>query len=319
MRKFIRAGLLGLLTLIYSLNTTAQKNAIGQKPATDSVAIATAKWELIKVSSGIKLKHCSFDSTLFNSNQNINIVEVKLNGKNHIHIGEEPQKLKGTSEFASEAHAIAAINGTFFDMKQGGSEDYIRSDGKVINRTRVKAGGVRSFHQRAAVVIDHNKVRIMQWDSTADWEDHLVGEDIMVSGPLLIHNGQTIAWDTAGGFFRRNPRSVLAMRKNRLYLIAVDGRNPKAAGMSIAELTQFLKWMKFSEAINLDGGGSTTLWVKNYPYGGVVNHPSDNRKWVHTDSYKAGMDLDNLPADTQTWDHAGERPVANAILITRGH
>jgi exopolysaccharide biosynthesis protein len=187
----------------------------------------------------------------------------------------------------------------------------------VINQTRIRAGGHRSFHQQAAIVIDHNKIRIMRWDSTADWEDHLVGEDVMVSGPLLIHNGQTIAWDTAGGFFRRNPRSVLAIRKNRLYLIAVDGRNAQAAGMSISELTRFLKWMKLPEAINLDGGGSTTLWVKNYPYGGIVNHPSDNRKWVHTDAYKAGMDLDNLPADAQKWDHAGERPVANVILITR--
>ena len=306
-----------LMTWVCALSTSAQKKITAEKSASDSVAVVSARWEVIKVSPGIKLKHCALDSSLFGSNQNINILEVKLNGRNHVDLGEDPQKLTGTSEFAAEGHAIAAINGTFFDMRHGGSEDYIRSDGKVINQTRVKTGGHRSFHQQAAIVIDHKKIKIVRWDSTADWEDHLVGEDVMVSGPLLIHDGQTIAWDTAGGFFRRNPRSALAIRRNRLYLIAVDGRNAQAAGMSISELTRFLKWMKLPEAINLDGGGSTTLWVKNYPYGGIVNHPSDNRKWVHTDAYKAGMDLDNLPADAQKWDHAGERPVANVILITR--
>ena len=87
--------------------------------------------------------------------------------------------------------------------------------------------------------------------------------------------------------------------------------------MSIDELTLLMQWLKMDNAINLDGGGSTTLWVKNYPYGGVVNHPSDNRKWVHSDAYKPGMDLDNLPADMNKWDHTGERRVANAILIER--
>ena len=284
----------------------------------DSAVVVNATWEVIKVAPGIKLKHCSFDSSLFGSNQNINILEVKLNHKNRVKLGVEPQKLKATGDFGTEHQAVAAINGTFFDMKNGGSEDYIRLDGKVINETRVKPGGKRSFHQQAAIVIDHNKISIVRWDSSGNWEDRLTGSDVMVSGPLLIHAGQTISWDTAGGFFRRNPRSAVGIRKNILYLIAVDGRNARAAGMTISELTRLVKWMKMPEAINLDGGGSTTLWVRNYPYGGVVNHPSDNRQWTHTDAYKAGMDLDNLPADAQKWDHTGERPVANVILIERG-
>jgi hypothetical protein len=38
---------------------------------------------------------------------------------------------------------------------------------------------------------------------------------------------------------------------------------------------------------------------------------------MHSDAYKPGMDLDNLPADKNKWDHTVERPVANAILIER--
>jgi hypothetical protein len=160
-------------------------------------------------------------------------------------------------------------------------------------------------------------VSIASWDSSANWEDHLPGKDVMVAGPLLIYHQRIIPWPSKEGFFGRNPRSVLGIRKKRLYLVTVDGRNNKAAGMSIDELTLLMHWLKMDDAINLDGGGSTTLWVKKYPYGGVVNHPSDNGTWLHTNAYKPGMDLDNLPADSNKWDHTGERRVANAILIER--
>lgn len=283
----------------------------------DSATVAEAKWDVIKVAPGIVLKHYWFDSSLFHSNQNISILEVKLNRKNRLDLGYDPHKLKPTHEYAHEKNAIAAINGTFFNMKEGGSEDYIRSDGKTINETHMRANGERSFHQTTAIVIDPRKVTIARWDSSANWEDHLKGEDVMVSGPLLIYHDHMITWPKKEGFFGRNPRSVVGLRKNKLYLVAVDGRNPKAAGMSIDELTLMMHWLKMDDAVNLDGGGSTTLWVKNYPYGGVVNHPSDNRQWMHSDAYQPGMDLDNLPADTQKWDHTGERPVANVLLIER--
>ena len=282
----------------------------------DSATVVNAKWEVIKVAPGVVLKHYWFDSSLFHSNQNISMLEVKLNRKNRLDLGFDPHKLKPTDEFAKEKNAIGAINGTFFNMKEGGSEDYIRSDGKTINESHLKAKG-RSFHQQTAIIIDPRKVKIARWDSTANWEDHLPGEDVMVSGPLLIYHGHMIDWPSKSGFFGRNPRSVLALKKNKVYLIAVDGRNNKAAGMSIDELTELMHWLKVDDAVNLDGGGSTTLWVKNYPYGGVVNHPSDNRKWMHSDAYKPGMDLDKLPADASKWDHTGERPVANVLLVER--
>ncbi len=283
----------------------------------DSATVVNAKWEVIKVAPGTTLKHYWFDSSLFGSNQNISILEVKLNHKNHVDLGYDSKKLKPTHEYAEEKNAIAAMNGTFFNMKEGGSEDYIRVDGKTINETIPRAEGKRSFHQQTAITINHNKIRIIRWDSSVHWEDHLAGEDVMVSGPLLIYNRQMIDWPAKGGFFGRNPRSVLAIQKDKLFLIAVDGRNDKAAGMSINELELLMHWLKMDDAINLDGGGSTTLWVKNFPYGGVVNHPSDNHQWLHSDAYKPGMDLDNLPADTKKWDHTGERPVANAVLIER--
>jgi exopolysaccharide biosynthesis protein len=58
--------------------------------------------------------------------------------------------------------------------------------------------------------------------------------------------------------------------------------------MSLPEVQSFLQDLGCIDAINLDGGGSTTLWINGK---GVVNFPSDS---------------------------TGERPVANAILILKG-
>jgi exopolysaccharide biosynthesis protein len=63
--------------------------------------------------------------------------------------------------------------------------------------------------------------------------------------------------------------------------------------MSLPELTDVLKWLNGKDALNLDGGGSSTLYVKGAGENGIVNYPTDNKQF----------------------DHEGERPVANAILI----
>ncbi|HET7896853.1 MAG TPA: phosphodiester glycosidase family protein [Flavisolibacter sp.] len=201
-------------------------------------------------------------------------------------------------------------------MKNGGSVDYIRLNGETLNPTRPGKNNTRSFHQRAAIVTDRTKVAIVAWDGTPGWEEKLPGEDVMVTGPLLLQNGSRTTLDTTSFFTARHPRTALALKGNRLLLITVDGRNNRAAGMSLPELASLLKWLKAEQGINLDGGGSTTMWVKGFPDSGVVNHPSDNQKLMQTAAYKQGMDLDNLAADTQKWDHGGERPVANAIIVS---
>jgi exopolysaccharide biosynthesis protein len=63
--------------------------------------------------------------------------------------------------------------------------------------------------------------------------------------------------------------------------------------MSLFELSKLMRWLKAIDAINLDGGGSTTLWVNNEI--GVVNFPTDNKKW----------------------DHEGQRKVANVLLLKK--
>jgi len=282
----------------------------------DSAVVAQAKWSKKKLGKGIWLKHAWFQKSLFGASQNINILEVKLNGKNKLDVAAVPDGRKLTSTFGAEYEAVAGINGTFFDMKNGGSEDYIRIDGKEVNETRLSKANTRTFHQKSAIVIEGKKVRLEQWDGSTNWEATLRGEDVMVTGPLLVYHRQIPALDTTAFYVKRHPRTAVALKGNRVLLVTVDGRNEKAAGMTLQELASFLKWIHSDDALNLDGGGSTTMWVRGFAGSGIVNHPSDNPSMEQTKNVTPGTDLDNFPA-AEKWDRAGERTVANVLLVNK--
>jgi len=84
----------------------------------------------------------------------------------------------------------------------------------------------------------------------------------------------------------RHPRTLIGIdRRGAMWLVAIDGRQPDhSVGMTFAELLALCNRLDLVDALNLDGGGSTTMVVK----GEIVNKPSDA---------------------------AGPRPVSDAILV----
>jgi Phosphodiester glycosidase len=73
----------------------------------------------------------------------------------------------------------------------------------------------------------------------------------------------------------RHPRTALGWNKQYLFLMEVDGRRKDLSmGMSFEELAHFMKTIGCTDAINLDGGGSSTFWLN----GNVVNSPSDKHE-----------------------------------------
>lgn len=89
----------------------------------------------------------------------------------------------------------------------------------------------------------------------------------------------------------RHPRTAIAVTEDRdLLLITVDGRWPgRSEGMNARELTEFLaKYFNPRDALNMDGGGSTTMVVKGHgdTETNVVNYPTDNKQFDHTGQRK---------------------------------
>jgi exopolysaccharide biosynthesis protein len=262
----------------------------------DSLNFSKAKWKKSSVAKKSKLFTYQFaDSSLFKANQYISFVEIKNHKKAPgFYIGFDKKELIKTSVFAQKYQASAAINGTFFDIKNGGSVDFIKVNDTIINQNREEKNNIRALHQRAAVVINNHLLNIKKWDGSDSWESNLTDQNVMLSGPLLILNNEKEKLDSVPFNKLRHPRSAIGVKPDgTVLLLTVDGRQQNSAGMSLFELAKIMKWLGCSSAINLDGGGSTTLWVKSYETNGVVNFPSDNKKW----------------------DHEGERKVANVIYI----
>jgi len=71
----------------------------------------------------------------------------------------------------------------------------------------------------------------------------------------------------------RHPRSAIALSSDstQLLLVVVDGRRAWSVGMTLTELGDLLSSLGARDGMNLDGGGSSALWVR----GALVNFPSD--------------------------------------------
>jgi exopolysaccharide biosynthesis protein len=99
-------------------------------------------------------------------------------------------------------------------------------------------------------------------------------------------------YSSAQFYDKRHPRAAFGIDADGYaYLVVIDGRFPgKADGASIFETAYIWHLLGMTDAINLDGGGSTTLWTEKT---GVINYPCDNKKF----------------------DHEGERSVPNLIIV----
>ena len=115
-------------------------------------------------------------------------------------------------------------------------------------------------------------------------------EDVVGGIPQLIKNGKIeITWQeekTSKSFVEtRHPRTAVAKLKDGKFLmITVDGRSEVSGGIGLEDLAKILLDLGATDAMNLDGGGSTTMFLN----GKIVNHPSDKE---------------------------GERKVSDAILV----
>lgn len=98
-------------------------------------------------------------------------------------------------------------------------------------------------------------------------------------GPMLVRNGKRARLKAPdsdsyefSSMMERHPRSAVGWNEEHFFLVTVDGRQKGlSAGMTLDELAAYLIELGCQEAMNLDGGGSATLWYE----GKVRNQPCD--------------------------------------------
>ena len=285
----------------------------------DSLRVVKANWTNKKLAKGVYWKSTHIENNeLFNANQVINIIEVSPDNKRvQVHIVHS-DSLEKTSQLGQNAHALAAINGSFFKMRgpdpdyrpelkgvpklerskldHNRSEVYLRENDSLIAPNIPGKDPVRKRNNQGSIAINGTDFFIVKGDSlNLQSENNIKARDVLSTGPLMIMDGVELPIPNDKFCNDRHPRTAMGEKADgTIVFLVVDGRAKEAAGFSIPELQKLMKWLGCRDAINLDGGGSTTMYVKGQPDAGVVNYPSDNKKW----------------------DHEGEREVANAIVIT---
>ena len=97
---------------------------------------------------------------------------------------------------------------------------------------------------------------------------------IISGGPYLVKNSEVFVDMTAqklGAIGGKNPRTAIGYTADDIFImVAVDGREGSSVGMTLMQLANFMKSLGCTDAINLDGGGSTVMYVG----GQVVNKPA---------------------------------------------
>jgi exopolysaccharide biosynthesis protein len=256
-------------------------------------------WTTKEISPGVHLSHRYFPS-LFHAPENINVINLDLADTTlKIRVAYNDSVLEQVSQFAKAGNTIAAVNGNFFNTHIGGSVCFLKVDGRIVNRTHDELNGTLFLPSldTAALAINGRDVEIIIKPLAMRWEQkHYDFPTIISAGPLLVWNSRMVQQRKQKFNETRHCRTGIGITKDHhLVIVAVDGNAKESAGVTIPEFEQLFKALKCVSALNFDGGGSTTMWVTGEPENGVVNYPTDNKKY----------------------DHYGERKVANAILIMR--
>lgn len=264
----------------------------------DSLAIKSADWNFRPVG---EIKGKSFAEAgsarveMFGGVQHISIIRYQAK-KYHTEIFVSNGKDADlTSKLAKKSGASMAVNASYFsgDLYP---VTFVKDNGK-------ECGFVKAIepHRMRGMLMFSKDGKSMDIQTVEPQDYTKKTKDFpeaIISGPILIEEGVVAdyrgkvsdsAWESFYG--KRHPRTIIGYdKKGYFWMIVIDGRSEgNADGADIAESAMIASCLGLYEAINLDGGGSSTIWSKET---GVLNHPTDNK----------------------AFDNEGERVVPNIII-----
>lgn len=223
------------------------------------------------------------------------------------------------SRVATHNNTLFLFNDRFGDSvktPEGGIEiviDVGEEDDRFIAGKTIQ-GNVESIQETADTKLERGKLVLSAVGTKAEWlMTHVEnGMEINVDinftkdinqakhvlsgnstlGTVLLKDGEV--WEELLEDNKKNtdkhPRTMLATKDEKIFMVAIDGRQPgHSDGMSLQEAAMYLKSLGMENAINIDGGGSTTYYVRK---------PGDHKP-----------SLENSPSDGH------ERPVGNSLLV----
>lgn len=251
--------------------------APAQAPSPAAGRLASASWQVHELGLGVTLRR-TWCGELLGRPQSLCVLEVDRRQGVHLQLA-VPDLLTATSVQARRAGALAAVNGGFF-----------LPDGKPRGLRRLAGAQVAAPSPEPHAAVGWNEAGVRFGGSDEDWA---TWPEVIEAGPRLVEAGVVVRHGERQRTLR-HPRTALGERADGvLVLLTADGRTPPAAGFTLEELGEVMLALGCRSAINLDGGGSTTLWAPGFGGSGIANFPCDDKRF----------------------DAAGERAVADVVLV----
>ncbi|MCJ8277815.1 MAG: phosphodiester glycosidase family protein [Bdellovibrionales bacterium] len=206
---------------------------------------------------------------IFNAKLETQVVYVDLDEAQALPM--QYQSCKRISDVAEDRQALVAINGTFFDSGCN-SRNLLKVNNVIYSKNIIRNAG-----SIALLINEEGEVSMRQVAKNENPSEatHGIGgfPQLMMNGLIDIQPKESTSFFTG-----RHPRTAVGViDKNNIVLVAVDGRSSLSRGLTIIQLAEYMKGLGAQAAMNLDGGGSTVMWIEDE---GIVNRPSSGERRV---------------------------------------
>lgn len=182
------------------------------------------------------------------------------------------ERRRSVSSFANLVGAQVAVNGDFFSYSNYSTIGLAAGNGTAWT-------GTADSTAMGTFAFGTNRVELTALSPVVTFDPSWM-QGVVSGKPDLLRNGAPTSGQHASSFCTtRHPRTALGLSLDArtLYLVVVDGRSSASVGMTCAELATLLSGLGAHHALNLDGGGSSAMFVRGQ---GVVNRPSDGTERV---------------------------------------
>jgi len=205
---------------------------------------------------------------------------LDINTEIHLRIGGSLFLVKGVNKYSQNGDVIVYTDNFKKLIPQDSNRDYVViSNDKVISKTytpKVPKGG------KVVVFNPKELSKFIKIGDTFSMQFIVPGfqykiTDAIEGGPMLLSGGKKIeSTNSIKATYGqriiegRTPRTVLALSKNKVILLVIDGYQTTSSGLTYDELTDFLSKKGYSDAMCFDGGSSSVMSIGSR----IVNQPS---------------------------------------------